>query len=219
MTEVTNVIESLLPSLDGWCSQGKAHTLASIIVATRPDVALEVGTYAGRSAIPMALAMKYVGKGTLIGVDPYSPQESAKSENSVNSEWWLRLDHNAILEKFKLQITRLGLQNIIRIERMTSDQYVPQLGIGLLHIDGSHGEQAIRDAQRYCPCVKLGGFVVLDDIHWLADNRMAVAEAAEWMESNGFVKLFEVVKQSTDPNVPCDDWAVYCKLHVTRVEA
>lgn len=208
MTELANFIENVSPILDGWCGKRKAYTLAGIVIATRPDIAIEIGTFGGRSAIPMAIAMKEIGHGTLIGIDPYSNAEAAKNENEVNSNWWFRLNLESILEKFKNHIDRLGLQNIVRIERITSDAYQPPLNVGLLHIDGSHGEQAIRDAKRYCPCVKIGGFVVADDIHWVADNRMAVAESVEWMESNGFTKLFEVVKQSTDPNVPCDDWCV-----------
>ena len=63
---------------DGWCSIEKAYALASAIIALRPGVVVEIGIWAGRSLIPMALALKKVGAGKIIGIDPWRAEESAK---------------------------------------------------------------------------------------------------------------------------------------------
>jgi hypothetical protein len=157
--------------------------------------------------------MKELGHGSLIAIDPYSPDESAKHETQESSVWWHKLNHDAILGEFEGYIQTFGLQNIVTVKRMTSDAFDPSdLEIEILHIDGAHGPQALRDAQRYCSHVRLGGYVVMDDINWYVDGQFTVRKAVEWMESHGFRKLYDVVKHHNIPNEPQDDWGVWQKL-------
>lgn len=206
---IFDTIDALVPTLDGWATIEKANTLAALVLAARPFTVVELGTYAGRSAIPMALAMKHLGQGILIGVDPYSPDESAKNETVESALWWKNLNHNAILEKFKTQINTLGLQNVIRLERMTSDAFDPPDSIDILHVDGSHGIQVKTDVMRYCPRVRVGGYVIMDDINWCVNGVQTVKEATNWMLENGFRKLYEVIKPAATKDQPGDDWAVF----------
>lgn len=209
MTSLFSQIESMVPGMDGWCTLNKAMRCAALVTATRPTLCLEIGTYSGRSAIPIALALQYNGHGTLIGVDPYDPIESAKNETQCSSEWWGKLRHEIILEQFLTKIRELGLQNVLRLERMTSDAFQPPDDIDIFHCDGSHGPQALIDTQRYASKVRVGGYVIMDDINWCVDGKWTVRDATQWLEGNGFAKLYEMVKPSTDPNQPADDWALY----------
>lgn len=218
MKDLFTTIETLVPTMGGWCTTLKAQKMAAIIIATEPEIVCEIGVFFGRSAIPLAMALKEVGKGRLIAIDPYDPIESGKNENETNRHWWENVNHETVLGGFRDYMRIHGVEKFVQLERKKSDDYAPPLGIGLLHVDGSHGEQAIRDMKRYCPCVKLGGYVVADDIHWVSQNRMAVSEAVQWAEENGFVKIYEVCRHSPDPHVPVDDWCLLQKQFITQVK-
>lgn len=210
MKEVFTQIESFVPNANGWATLEKAHALAALVLSTRPKLVVEVGTYAGRSAVPMAIALKHIGQGTLIGIDPYDAQASAENENGPNSEWWLRLDHNKILDEFNGYVARFGLQNVVKLIRQRSNHVEPPENIDIFHCDGSHAEQAMIDVSRFAPKVVSGGFVILDDLHWSSN---AVSAAAAWLEANGFRLLYSVVKPAAGKDLPCDDWGVF--IHST----
>ena len=59
--------------------------------------------------------------------------------------------------------------------------------IGLLVVDGNHGEQSIRDVQRWAPNVTRSGYVYMDDLNWSGG---AVQEAERLLLKMGFVPLW-----------------------------
>src|SRR5690348_5936514 len=94
-------IEQTLAEIkDGWCSIQKAKALASSVIALRPEIVVEIGTYSGRSFIPMLMALHENGFGKAVGIDPYSASASAEGEIGENAEWWKRLDHEKIRNEF-----------------------------------------------------------------------------------------------------------------------
>jgi len=212
LSDTLKEIESLVPSMGGWCTVEKAQSIFSLIIATRPMICLEIGTFYGRSAIPMAMAIKQIGIGHLTCIDPYNPTESARDENESNRVWWLHLDHNEVMNSFLSTVNSLGLQNVVKLERVTSDEYNPPDNIDILHVDGSHGPQAIKDMRRYGSRVRIGGYVIADDINWIAAERPTVREATQWLDEHGFTKLYEVTKPPTDPNQPGNDWGVWQRI-------
>lgn len=197
---------------NGWCHPKKAMAMAGLVLATRPSLAVEIGSYSGKSVLPVALSMQLLGHGTIIAIDPYSPDESAKDESEAGAVWWKNLDHNAILAEFQGHIQKYSLQNIVQVHRMTSDAFDPSnLKIDMLHIDGHHAH-ALTDAKRYCPNVVSGGYVFMDDLHWYVDNRFTVKDATDWMEQNRFTKLYDSVRQYGSATTPDEDWGLYRKL-------
>src|SRR5277367_90662 len=93
-------IERVLPDGGAWCRTEKANALASLVVALRPKLLVEIGVFAGGSAIPLLLAMKHVGVGRLIAIDPWAASASVVDQTGKNEEWWKSCDHNAIFRKF-----------------------------------------------------------------------------------------------------------------------
>lgn len=182
-------IESAHAPLGGWCSIEKATALASTVIALRPAITVEIGVFAGKSLIPMAMAHKHVNFGRIIGIDPWSNVESAKNETKENADWWGALDHNRIYTDFMAALNRLGLNGVCEIIRSPSDQVTPPPVIDLLHIDGSHTEQAVRDARRYAANVRLGGMCFMDDISW---EQGGVLKAVHEIEKMGFKKLYDM---------------------------
>lgn len=193
--KLLTLIRSTIVTLDGWCSERKSAVITGLVLAMRPKLMVEIGVFAGRSLLPLAITAKALDyKPTIIGIDPYSPQESAKDETPENAKWWASVDHEAIYEKLKFNLKQSSVTEMVTIERKKSDDFNPPQGIDYLSVDGSHTEQATRDAERYGPCVKIGGVAVMDDLHWASGG---VLRAVDFLESIGFVEAFQ-----------CEDWSV-----------
>jgi Methyltransferase domain len=174
---------------DGWCSVEKANALASTIVAIRPNLIVEIGIWSGKSLIPMALTLKKLGKGKLIGIDPWDNKASAEDlPSGEDKDWWAKVDHNRVFNVFNKWVADTKIEPFIEIHRCRSDEFkVDKIGlIDLLHIDGSHGEQASTyDVKNFASKVRRGGFLFMDDIGW-------AAKATEMIPQVGFRELYQM---------------------------
>jgi hypothetical protein len=183
-------ITVIFPSLEGWCPLSKAHTLAASVLALRPDITLEIGIFGGKSFLPLAMAHKEIGKGMVVGIDPWSPAESAAGQvQEADRTFWGALDHEKVRVGFMAKVNELAVQNCCQIHRLKSDAFDPPDNIGILSLDGNHGETSIRDAERYGPKVRTGGLVFLDDLHWSGGS---VTKAYETLTKMGFQRLYDL---------------------------
>lgn len=176
------------PPIEGWCTLEKAYDLVASVLTLRPEVTVEIGGFGGASALPIAIALSAVGKGQLIVIDPWDAKESAKGQTGENFEWWSKLDHETIYKGFMNAVLSENVAGQVVVLRQTSDTVKAPAVIDFFHSDGNHGEQAIRDVKRFCPNIRVGGLCFLDDIGWAGG---AVGEAATWMLSVGFVKIYD----------------------------
>jgi predicted O-methyltransferase YrrM len=174
--------------LPGWCDSDKAFTLASLVVATRPDTILEIGVFGGASLIPMALACKALKHGVVIGVDAWSKDVAMAAQTEESSRaWWGALDYDKLYEDLKSKITLFGLGDYAYIVRSKTDDFLCCNSIDLFHCDGDHSEQALKDVERFSPKVRKGGYCVLDDLQWTGNG---VIHAEEHLLKTGFRKLY-----------------------------
>ncbi len=195
------------PRLEGWSSYNKGEHLAALTFALRPKVAVELGVWAGRSALPVALALQASGCGVLWAVDPWSPEASAEGYTPVNADWWRKVaNHEMALAQFLDRLKTLGLLNVVRIVREKSDDFKPPALIDLLHIDGQHTDQSSRDVQRFASRVSSGGIVVMDDTQWQNDGVQDVQNAISLLKNLGFVELYSVFVKDVD------DFAVFQRV-------
>lgn len=181
-------IAEIVPKMGGWCSIEKGQELALAVLKTHAKVVVEIGVLNGRSFLPMAMALKEQGSGTAIAIDPWSAPASVVGQNEVNANWWGRLDHESIYQDFLANVKKNGVSDFVRVLRQPSDNVKPPSKIDVLHIDGNHSEQAIRDVERFASKVVRGGFVFCDDIGW---DGGAIQKAVELLLSMGFVKSFD----------------------------
>ena len=180
-------------AVTGWCVQPKAIALASIVLAIRPECSLEIGVFGGSSFLPIALAHREIGRGTVIGIDPWSTAIATQEQpNAEHRDWWAKVDMNKIYTDFMGQIAKYQLEPFTRITRNTSNNVTPPNQIGLLHVDGSHVEAAVTDVMRFAPKVYMGGFCCLDDIDGAHGNLPKVAEAR--LLALGFKRLYVIDK-------------------------
>jgi hypothetical protein len=173
--------------------------MAMAVLTLRPKLSVEIGVFAGKGLVALGLAHQEIASGMAIGIDPYSPINSALGQvNEPDRQFWSTLNHDAVYQMAKDTIIKLGIQNTTRIERKTSDEFAIPGDIGVLRIDGNHGEQVLKDVERYCPHVQMGGILFLDDTNWAGG---AVQRAAARLPFIGFKKLYTI-----------DDGAAYQKV-------
>jgi len=187
-----NTIASIHNDISGWCELEKAEILAALCYTTRPARIVEIGVFGGKSLIPMALAMKAAGGDyEVVGIDPWSNAAATEGYDGANREWWSAVDLDRVYNSFLTLRDRLGLS--IRVIRAKSDHVEWKQPIGLLHIDGQHTEQAVRDVLRYAVHVRLGGHVVVDDIGWVNPGAtVQVSDAVGELAALGFVELYKL---------------------------
>ncbi len=176
----SKVLENL-QQLDGWCSTYKASTLIELVWFVQPQVVVEVGVFGGKSLIPMAFALKELGRGGVVfGIDPWSASISAEGMDGIHKDWWGSLDHAEILRKLQNKIGQFSLNNYIRLIQSTSAAAPEIPNIDILHIDGNHSEDAsYLDVLKWVPLVRRGGMIVFDDITWNTTER-----ATKWLDEN-----------------------------------
>ncbi len=172
--------------ITGWCTPEKALRLCELIEETRPAVVVELGIWYGRSAIPMALALKQLGCGVIVCVDPWDALASVEGYDDANAHWWGSQDHEMAFRSFKEKADQLKLQDHVIVMRGRSDDVIVPAEINLLHIDGQHAEQAIRDVDRFASRVPAGGIVVMDDVNWQNNGVAHVAIAVHHLLEMGF---------------------------------
>jgi len=185
-TDVFRRCEQICPRLSEWCPIDKAHTLASLVIALRPALTIELGVWQGASLVPMALAHQAIGFGRVIAVDAWSAVASVQGQvNPDDAKWWGEVSHERAYQTFLTVLVEEGLSQFVEVVRSTSDEYAPPDGIGIWHADGNHGEQAIRDVQKFAPKMASGGIIVMDDLNWSGGG---VKKACAALESLGWIE-------------------------------
>ncbi len=184
---------NLHPSFLGWTSREKVLTLIDLTLELKPQVCVDIGTFGGSSLFPVAATLKYLGSGTIFGIDPWDKLESLKSFHPVHNEadfrWWAYLDHNYVYESYINAIKRFGLESYCVTLRTTSLKAASSFDqIDLLHIDGNHSEEGFTlDVKTYLPMVRSGGYILLNDALW--ENAQIAVELL--IEECDVVKLID----------------------------
>jgi hypothetical protein len=173
-----------ISTMHGWTTPEKARQLYELTKKIQPKTAMEIGVFGGRGTIAVALALKELGTGKVIAVDPWDAAASEQGQvDQQSAEWWSKVNHEDIYKSFIWNLKRHGVDNFVDVRRSTSDAVAAPESIELLIIDGNHGEQALVDAKKFAPVVPLGGYVLLDDLDWLGGY---VRQAETFLKSIGF---------------------------------
>ena len=199
-------IEKAYPAYDanygswGWTTLSKAGCMIDyvdeICSSTENPVCVEIGVYAGKSVLPVALELKRNAKGIIYAIDPWTNEEATKGYDGINYDYWNQVDLNEKYQIYKNMVDEFKINDYVVTIKETSDA-VPKIeNISMLHIDGQHTEQAIRDAKKYASQVVLNGYCIVDDVDW-----GVVKNVPEILEKLGFVHVHSV-----------DTAAIYKKL-------
>lgn len=206
MTHLFESIDEAIRPITGWCSDRKRSALISAVLTLQPEITVEIGVWAGKSCIPLAMAHKYIGKGIIYAVDPWSPVASVDGQvNDADAKWWSHQgNHDYAKSEFEKAIRANGVEQFIQVHTMRSDEFNPPKNIGIWHCDANHGEQSIRDVNRYAPNIILGGLAFMDDLAWSGGSvRMATQRLLEL----GFRELYIFDDKET-----ANQWGVYQRV-------
>ena len=186
-TPLHSRIAALVPSISGWCSVEKANDLALAVIKLRSSVTVEIGVFGGRSLLPMALAHAEQDHGGVWAIDPWQAAASVEGYDPVNAEWWSRVNHEALYQQFLGHLKAHGVEKFVKIVRGKSDNVTPPEVIDVLHLDGQHTDQTVRDVERFASRVRPDGFVFVDDIHWSGGG---VERGVARLLTMGFTQIF-----------------------------
>ncbi len=169
MDDIT-YINTILPTLEGWCTKEKALTMYNCILELDKPLCVELGVFAGRSLVAICRAAK-MKNGKVFGIDAWSKDASALGENTQeNNDWWAKIDYDYFYNYTKNIIKESNVDDCCTILRnKTSDvvELFQDKSIDFLHQDGNHSEQVtIEEVNRWFNKVKIGGYWAFDDSDW-----------------------------------------------------
>jgi Methyltransferase domain len=161
-----------LPNLMGWCTREKALSFIDLVLEVRPQVCVDIGSFGGSSVLPVASALKFLGQGVVIAIDPWDKIEALKHfdpfEDQRHMDWWGKVDFNQVYQSYLNMIRVHDLGKYCKTMKMTSEKAASQIpSIDILYIDGNHSEEiAAQDVMLYLPKVISGGYIWLNDSTW-----------------------------------------------------
>lgn len=137
----------------------------------RPFRVLEVGSWAGGSAITWADAIKRFnrGEGMVVCVDPWTQYiDPLADERPVYQEMHEALAEETISNLFWHNVRACGHQDLVRIMRGSSDEILPLIKpetFDLVFLDGDHSyHQVLNDLRNAAPLVRPDGILCGDDL-------------------------------------------------------
>lgn len=164
-----------IPSDDGGGSSLlKVLVLGHLIASEGLDRVVEIGVYRGKLMLPLARLMRLLGRGEVVGIDPYSAeaaiQRDVEREGINLVEWPSTVDWEGLHQEVLDAISRWGLEGHARLLRQRAEDAAGSFAsapIDLLHVDGNHDREAVtQDVELYLPYLRDGGYLVMDDVAW-----------------------------------------------------
>ncbi len=154
-------------AVDGWLSKKEAGLLWKLAHNADGPI-IEVGSYMGRSTTALALGASRGLKAHLYAVDAFvGPDGVFKTALGSRPT---RDNHGSSPEKLRANLDKAGVNGQVTIVPYPSYdartlRQVPQQ-CSLLFIDGAHDYASVcRDLDLYLPKVKMGGYLVMHDVH------------------------------------------------------
>jgi len=165
------LLPSNFESIDGWCSFNKALKIMSI-VDINTQLIVEIGVFAGKSLLPLALKLKAQNNGgKVIGIDPWTTQAALEGTNAPeNDEWWGKLDYEYFYKYTQKLMKTNQVDSMVQLMRKKGEDCINDFDdetISILHIDGNHSEEtSTQDVNMWYVKVSKGGFIIFDDTNW-----------------------------------------------------
>lgn len=158
----------------GGASLLKVFLLAELIVAEELSRVVEIGVYRGRLFLPLGRLMARLGRGEMVGIDPYSAAAAVQRDVELEAidlvQWPSTIDWEAMHRDVSEGISRWQMGEHARLIRARGEDSAGLFAatpIDLLHVDGNHDREAVsRDVELYLPHLRDGGYLVMDDIAW-----------------------------------------------------
>jgi MMP 1-O-methyltransferase len=170
--EELQAVCKLTDGVEGWLQQNQGVSLYQLARRPIPGVALEIGSFCGKSTIFTALGCKQSGT-VIYAVDPHKAISEGGKEQ-YNQDLTLRA--KGTFEDFTHNIKQSGLEDYVKPIVLPSEEaryQVEPLNLKLLFIDGSHAYMdVLLDYYLWHDMVVPGGYLVFDDSNFKTVNLM-----------------------------------------------
>lgn len=193
---IKKAIETYVPALEGgdWATMERRCEMAEVVYDAKAHTVVEIGTFGGAGALPMAFALRENNNGgKLYCIDPWKVEYATEGEWTDNANWYKNvINIEEIHQKAMQAFWAHNLDNWLVVIRAAS-QHVFKLfpRIDVLSVDGNHSEVAsLRDVRLYVPNVVKGGIIMLDDADWQVKQGDSVIQSTK--------KAQEFIEQSCD---------------------
>jgi predicted O-methyltransferase YrrM len=172
----------------------EAEALYQLILARKPQVVYQIGTFVGYSALVIAHALRANGSGLLIAVDPEIPHRTfinpvnvaREAAHSQGLDGFIRFErgwHSGALGDY----LGLGLKRSIPIVGLQVLETLRDSGIDLAFIDGDHSSACtLTDFLLLKDYLNVGGVAVFHDV--LSWPTVAQAIFLLWHDIHYFVR-------------------------------
>ena len=192
--DLRHYVHHHLPSIQGWCSPEKAKKFIDLTLRIKPDLCVEIGTYAGSSLFPVACTLKYLQHGVVVAIDAWDKLEAIKYfdpiTGSLHIDYWGRINMDQVYYSFLNLLRAHELTEYCIPMRTTSERAAPVVNgsIDFLYIDGNHSRiVSMKDVASYLPKVRPGGYICVNDP---LDTELQDA-VDTLLETCEFVELFD----------------------------
>lgn len=183
---------TLDPLTEGWFNHG--DKILSLVEQHRPKVCVELGSWQGASAIPVARSIRRWG-GTLTCVDTWGGEI-----HEAQGRPWMLLS-------CVRNMTESGVNGSVRLIPATTRDAAAQWTdlIDYLYVDADHSYDGVaEDLRLWIPHVKRGGLIVGDDYEH--QSFPGVKRAWDEFEQSHGIQL---TRYQSDPPNPCGIQLVY----------
>ncbi|OGA55748.1 MAG: hypothetical protein A3G81_19495 [Betaproteobacteria bacterium RIFCSPLOWO2_12_FULL_65_14] len=150
---------------------------------------VEIGSWQGYSTSYLARAVAESGRGRMYAIDHFGGNVGKQALYRVKEPDLSDLERN-----FRNNMSRLGLDSVVRLLPVSSEEAAAQLRresarIRFLFIDGDHSRQGVqRDVDLFFPLLRTGAIVVFDDCSPSAPGVIEVID--ELLDRNVFDRAF-----------------------------
>lgn len=188
-------------TFEGWCTVEKARKLIELVKEKQPKLSVELGVFAGRSLLPIAVASKhYNPESKVIGIDAWTKNASLEGKNSnTNDEWWAKIDYELFFNYTINLMKRFGVYDVVELWKNKSSEVVDKFedqSIDILHQDSNHSEEiSTSEVELYWNKVVPGGYWIFDDTNWETTKK-----AQELLKTKGYEEIF---------TSPQNEWKIY----------
>ena len=189
------------PIIEGWMTAQKGMVLADLVVKNRPQLCVESGTFGGRSAFAIALALRENASGLLYTIDPWSIEACTEGDiGEENKKWWTEnVNLEDIYQGFVEAVLDLGLTKQCRWIRAKSETAAKMFmdgAIDLCHVDSNHSELvSCREVDTWARKIARKGFWVWDDSNWSTQEKALKSIPAKGFDQIADYKEFTVFQK------------------------
>jgi predicted O-methyltransferase YrrM len=166
-------VKRLLAEVPHWCPLEKAQRIYDLVLERKPALCVEIGVFGGGSFFAFAFALKKLGKGMLVGIDPWTCESAMQGIGDDDAK---KIDFEEVHTNFMKVREReklTGFTHVLRERAESADWYfednysTDNVLIDILHVDGNHSfDSVVKDLTLYLPRMKEKGIIIIDDINW-----------------------------------------------------